>query len=104
MLPRGEVTMTDLQDGFSFDILLLPSTAIAAAFGTFGITGVGASELYAYPYWCLEKGYARWTGPRRDDPGWGERARGWLRVMQLDAWVSMVVFRVVAVAFYAMGA
>ena len=38
--------------------------AIAAAFGTFGITGVGASELYAYPYWCLEKGYARFTGPR----------------------------------------
>ena len=29
-------------------------------------------------------------GPAGDD--WGRRARGWLSVMQLDAWFSMVVF------------
>ena len=57
------VGWSDLRQGFSFDILALPTAAIAAAFGTFGITGVGAAELYAYPYWCLEKGYARFTGP-----------------------------------------
>src|SRR5262245_57372650 len=104
MLPRGEVTMTDLQDGFSFDILVLPASAIAAAFGAFGITGVGASELYAYPYWCLEKGYGRFTGPRSADAQWADRARGWVRVMHLDAWVSMVVFTVATVAFYVLGA
>ena len=32
-----------------------PVVGIAAAFGAFGITGVGASELFYYPYWCLEK-------------------------------------------------
>ena len=32
------------------------------------------------------------------------RARGWLRVMQLDAWFSMVVFTLATVAFYLMGA
>src|SRR5205085_8187398 len=55
-------------------------------------------------YWCLEKGYARSTGRRSDDPAWAERARGWLRVMTLDAWVSMVVFTVATVAFYFLGA
>jgi Mn2+/Fe2+ NRAMP family transporter len=96
--------LSDLQEGFSLGVLALPGTAIAAAFGTFGITGVGASELYAYPYWCLEKGYARFTGPRSEDPAWAERAKGWLRVMRLDAWVSMVVFTVATVAFYTLGA
>ncbi len=37
--------------------------AIVTALATFGIIGVGASELISYPYWCLEKGYARSAGP-----------------------------------------
>ncbi len=91
----------ELARGFEFT---LPLTGVAAAFSAFGITGVGASELFAYPYWCLEKGYGRSVGPRTDDPAWAERARGWLRVMQLDAWFSMVVFTVATVAFYLLGA
>lgn len=101
------VRWADIQDGFSLKVLKVLNDnklAVAAAFGAFGITGVGASELYAYPYWCLEKGYARFTGPRSPDPSWAERAKGWLRVMYLDAWVSMVVFTVATVAFYVMGA
>ena len=98
------VTADDLRQGFSLEVFALPATAIAAAFGTFGITGVGASELFAYPYWCLEKGYGRFSGPRSADPAWAERARGWLRVMYLDAWVSMAVFTVATVAFYVLGA
>jgi Mn2+/Fe2+ NRAMP family transporter len=101
------VQLADLQDGFSLRVIQVLKNnglAVAAAFGAFGITGVGASELYAYPYWCLEKGYARFTGPRSPDPAWAERARGWLRVMYLDAWVSMVVFTVATVAFYVLGA
>jgi hypothetical protein len=77
---------------------------ITEAFAVFGITGVGASELFFYPYWCLEKGYARYVGKRDDTEAWAERARGWIRVMHLDAWVSMVVFTVSTVAFYVMGA
>src|SRR3954467_12384239 len=84
------IRASDIAEGFSLGVLKLPPAAIAAAFAAFGITGVGASELYAYPYWCLEKGYARATGRRSDDPAWAERARGWLRVMTLDAWVSML--------------
>jgi Mn2+/Fe2+ NRAMP family transporter len=98
------ITMSNVREGFSLAALSLPPAAVAAAFATFGITGVGASELYAYPYWCLEKGYARFTGRCCDDPEWVARARGWMRVMILDAWVSMVVYTVATVAFYFLGA
>ena len=35
---------------------------------------------------------------------WCERARGWLRVMQWDAWMSAVVYTFATVAFYLLGA
>jgi hypothetical protein len=95
------ITVVDLEHGLE---LAIPTATVALAFSAFGITGVGASELVAYPYWCIEKGYARFAGARSDDPGWAHRARGWVRVMQLDAWISMVVFTVATVAFYFLGA
>lgn len=88
-------------DGMKFQV---PSAGIAVAFGVFGITGVGAAELFYYPYWCLEKGYARCVGRSDESEAWVHRAKGWIRVMYLDAWVSMVVFTVSTVAFYFMGA
>jgi Mn2+/Fe2+ NRAMP family transporter len=78
--------------------------AIGTALATFGIIGVGASELIVYPYWCQEKGYARFTGPREESPEWAERARGWMRVMRWDAWCSMVVYTFATIAFYLLGA
>ncbi|MFN7734399.1 MAG: Nramp family divalent metal transporter [Pirellula sp.] len=84
--------------------LKIPSEGIADAFAVFGITGVGATELFYYPYWCLEKGYARYTGVNDGTPEWQRRAQGWIRIMKLDAWISMVVFTLSTVAFYAMGA
>lgn len=80
------------------------SGLIALALMAFGITGVGASELVAYPYWCLEKGYGRFVGPKTGDESWAHRARSWIRVMQYDAWLSMVVFTIATVAFYFLGA
>ena len=106
MLPSSgyPIGLSDLQSGFTLDVLALPTAAIAAAFAAFGITGVGATELYAYPYWCLEKGYARFTGRIDDSAEWTRRAKGWIRVMYLDAWVSMVVFTIATVCFYCLGA
>lgn len=95
-IPWGEVAQ-----GLTFKV---PAAGIAVAFGVFGITGVGASELFYYPYWCLEKGYARYAGQRDSSVDWERRAKGWIRVMQLDAWVSMIVFTISTVAFYFMGA
>jgi Mn2+/Fe2+ NRAMP family transporter len=74
------------------------------AFAAFGIIGVGASELIYYPYWCLEKGYARAVGPNDYSDQWGRRARGWLRVLSTDAWISMVVYTGATIAFYLLGA
>jgi manganese transport protein len=74
------------------------------AFAAFGIIGVGASELIYYPYWCLEKGYAAHVGPRELSPAWFERARGWIRVMRVDAWVSLLIYTGATVAFYLLGA
>ncbi len=81
-----------------------PISPLATALMTLGIIGVGATELIQYPYWCLEKGYARFTGPRDQSEQWGKRARGWVRVMQVDAWLSMVIYTFATVAFYLLGA
>jgi manganese transport protein len=78
--------------------------AVVAAIAMFGITGVGATELVAYPYWCIEKGYARKAGPRNDSAAWLARAQGWLRVMRLDVWVSLAVYTIATLAFYFLGA
>lgn len=88
-------------EGLEFKV---PPAGIAAAFAVFGITGVGAAELFYYPYWCLEKGYARSVGRCDASTAWERRAKGWIRVMYLDAWVSMVVFTISTVSFYFMGA
>lgn len=73
------------------------------ALATFGIIGVGATELIAYPYWCLEKGYAKHAGQRSSDDGWAQRARGWVKVMKVDALASMLVYTTATLAFYLMG-
>lgn len=95
------VTAGDVMSGLKFEI---PPGAVMAAFTMFGITGVGASELLTYPYWCLEKGYGRHVGPREETEGWARRARGWMRVMRLDAWVSMLVYTIATLAFFLLGA
>jgi Mn2+/Fe2+ NRAMP family transporter len=92
-----------LKTGLTFSLPEKPG-ALATALATFGIIGVGASELIAYPYWCLERGYARFTGKRDASPEWAERARGWMRVMRCDAWCSMIIYTFATIAFYVLGA
>lgn len=97
---------SDLAHGLSFQ---LPGSSgginpLTTALAAFGIIGVGASELMAYPYWCIEKGYAKWTGKPDGSDSWLSRARGWLRVMKWDAWCSMVLYTVATIAFYLLGA
>jgi hypothetical protein len=79
-------------------------TGLATALAAFGMIGLSAGELIMYPYWCMEKGYAAHTGPRSESPEWLARATGWMRVLRLDVWLSMVVYTFSTVAFYLMGA
>jgi Mn2+/Fe2+ NRAMP family transporter len=105
--PVWAVTWNELASGLSFRLPptdSLGKAPLATALATFGIIGVGATELVAYPYWCLEKGYALYTGPRDGTSQWSMRARGWMRVMRWDAWCSMVVYTFATVAFYLLGA
>ena len=97
----GAITAADLAGGLSFQ---LPAAGLATAIAVFGITGVGATELVQYPYWCVEKGYARCVGPRDGTAAWVARARGWLRVMHLDITCSLVIYTLATVAFYLLGA
>jgi len=101
------VTAAQLQEG------LWPAApaSFTIAFAAFGVTGVGASELIYYPYWCLEKGYGRSVGPpptsglgSETRTSWSARARGWLAVMRLDAFVSMLIYTLATIAFYVLGA
>lgn len=101
-LPEWRISWADLASGMSFQIP--EGKGIIVALAAFGIIGVGATELIQYPYWCLEKGYAKWTGPRDDSPEWESRARGWVRVLRWDAWCSMIVYTFATVAFYLLGA
>jgi Mn2+/Fe2+ NRAMP family transporter len=98
----------ELVRGLSFHLppadLVAGAHPMRTAFGAFGIIGIGAAELIMYPYWCLEKGYAKYTGPRDGTAGWVERARGWIHVLHVDAWTSMVVYTFATLAFYLLGA
>jgi Mn2+/Fe2+ NRAMP family transporter len=97
------IPASEILRGLSFGLPERPGvwlTALAA----FGIIGVGGTDLIVYPYWCLERGYARFIGRRSDDPAWAERARGWIGVMRVDALVSMCVYTLTTVAFFFIGA
>jgi manganese transport protein len=94
------ITSKQITDGLSFQ---MPSS-FTTAFAAFGIIGVGASELIYYPYWCLEKGYARNVGTDDGSEAWLSRARGWVHVMSTDAWLSLIVYTSATVAFYLLGA
>ena len=94
------ISSQQIWSGLSF---ALPSAAVGFAIAAFGITGVGGDEIIHYTYWCTEKGYAAHTGPNDGSPEWAERARGWIKVMQLDALAAMVVYTIVTAAFYLLG-
>jgi hypothetical protein len=94
-------TAGDLAEGLSFQIV---AGAMGVALSMFGLTGVGAGEITSYTFWCVEKGYAAWTGPDDGSQDWVRRARGWIAVMKKDAWVSWVVYTLSTASFYVLGA
>jgi Mn2+/Fe2+ NRAMP family transporter len=105
--PSFHITAPEFLSGLSLSLPTVSSgdaRPIATALATFGIIGVGAAELVAYPYWCLEKGYARYAGANDGTEAWAARAKGWMRVMRFDAWGSMVIYTFATIAFYLLGA
>lgn len=89
---------------FSFPEVKGGNNPLITAISTFGIIGVGAAELLAYPYWCIEKGYGKYVGPKENNDAWLNRAKGWMKVMHWDSWGAMVVYTFCTIAFYLLGA
>jgi manganese transport protein len=94
-------TLENVFQGLQFH---LSGEIVGVAIGAFGITGVASDEIIAYNYWCLEKGYAAYTGPNDNSAEWKTRARGWINTMHLDAIVAMIIYTLVTVTFYLLGA
>jgi Mn2+/Fe2+ NRAMP family transporter len=101
LLRRPDVRWSDVAGGLRFE---LPPAGLATAVAVFGMTGVGTGELFQYPYWCVEKGYARSAGRFDGTPDWARRATGWVRVMHVDILCSMFIYTVATLAFYLLGA
>ena len=101
LMTSPSFSIAEMATGFTFQ---MPSEGMAIAIAVFGITGVGATELYVYTYWCVEKGYARYTGPYENSDTWRKRARGWAHVMNVDVLFSMVIYTIATIAFYLLGA
>lgn len=98
----------DIIEGLRFN---LSGEIVGIAIGAFGITGVASDEIIAYNYWCIEKGYASYTGPVSEGNATltetadrKRRVQGWINVMYLDAMVAMAIYTLVTVAFYLLGA
>ncbi len=94
-------TLEDVISGLTFDF---PLEHLVLAIGMYGATGVASAEIAAYTYWCVEKGYPSFVGGDRSDPGWVARAKGWIRVVQIDVWVTLAILTFATLAFYFLGA
>jgi Mn2+/Fe2+ NRAMP family transporter len=98
------VAWSQLAEGLTFRI---PPGAGYAVISLIGALGTTANEMFMYPYWILEGGYARRVGPR-DSAGpsdaWHHRARGWLQVMKVDAFCATALATIVTLGYYLVGA
>jgi manganese transport protein len=101
LLQRTEfhVSAAALLDGLKFR---MPERGFADAVAVFGITVIGTAELIFYPYWCLEKGYARdlTPGAVRDRAVLAGRIRG----MRVDISLALIVYTFATLAFFILGA
>jgi len=95
------ITLADLAGGLEFQF---SAGYLVLALAVYGATGVNSAELSTYPYWCIEKGYAAFIGDGGTEPERLQRARGWLRVLQLDVWVTLAVLTCATLPFYLLGA
>jgi manganese transport protein len=92
---------SDIALGLSFNF---PVEYLVMALAVYGYTGVNSGETAAYTYWCIEKGYPAHIGARTDDEQWLARARGWIKVLHLDVWLTLVILTFATVPFFILGA
>ncbi|MBI2842310.1 MAG: Nramp family divalent metal transporter [Armatimonadetes bacterium] len=84
--------------------LHMPRQEARLAMSAFGITGIAASEVIFYTYWCLEKGYGRYVGKPDGTKEWRDRALGWISVLRKDVMLTAAVYTGITISFYLLGA
>ena len=95
------VRLPELASGLRFEF---PIEFAVLALAMYGYTGVNSAESASYTYWCIEKGWPSHIGADRSDPGWLDRARGWIRVLHMDVWTTLIVLTLATLPFYLLGA
>ena len=101
--PRYPISVASVASGWSFSLgEITPGLAAIAVISLLGALGTTANEMFMYPYWILEKGYAENVGPASEE-GWSERARGWIRVLRLDAGAATLLATLITAAYFLVG-
>lgn len=97
------ISAEELSAGLTFSLGDDRQAAAFAVISLMGALGVAANELFMYPYWVLERGYARELGDPADE-NWPRRARRWINTIRLDAGLSTLLATIVTAAFFLLGA
>ncbi len=99
------ISLAQLKSGLLFK---MPEGGGVIAISLMGAVGITAIELFMYPYWILEKGYASFIGGKHhydnDRDGWIRRSKGWIGVMRADALICTGLATVITFAYYVIGA
>ena len=103
MMQFTEFSMSsaDIASGLTFEF---PLEYLVLALAVYGYTGVNSGETSAYTYWCIEKGYPGYIGHDREHPAWQRRAEGWIKVLHLDVWATLLILTCATIPFYLLGA
>jgi Mn2+/Fe2+ NRAMP family transporter len=97
------ISADEIGSGLTFSFGPDSRAGAYAVLSLMGALGVGANELFMYPYWVLEKGYSEKLGDQ-SDPNWAARARFWINTIRLDAGLATVIATIVTSAFFLLGA
>jgi Mn2+/Fe2+ NRAMP family transporter len=97
------ISSNEFLSGLVFSLGENSQAAAFAVISLLGALGTAANELFMYPYWILEKGYARELGDPASD-GWSKRARHWVNTIRLDVGLATGVATIVTAGFFLLGA
>ena len=99
-----KISIEDIFTGLSFSLgdtdVRLAAFAVISLIGALGVSG---TELIAYPYWILEKGYGRYLGSP-ESKGWVTRAQGWVRILKFDVALATSLATVITCSYFLLGA
>ena len=98
---RYATTLDQIVSGFNFEFKTEHAVLALAAYG---YTGVNSGEISSYTYWCIEKGYPGRIGRYEATSEWLQRAKGWLKVLRTDIWITLILLTCATIPFYFLGA